>query len=310
MEKIAITVCTYRRPAGLARLLASLGRMRLTCLDDRQITLVTVDNSPEGSAETAARTGQGRFALQYVHEPRKGLAYARNAALEAAFELGASRAAFIDDDEAAHPDWLESLHRALNASSDAAAALGPVLPVFETAPPPWLPVEAYAKQPRLSARTALEGYTCNALVALAPVHALGVRFDPRFNDTGGEDVAFFEALIAGGCELAWSEDALVYEFIPRERMRAGWLLRRWYRTGNSAAVAQAAPSASARASAFGRGVLRLGYGSARIAAAVPAALRGQPEAVIGSFYTACRGAGYIAGAFGSTYREYARPDYR
>ncbi len=104
----------------------------------------------------------------------------------------------------------------------------------------------------------------------------------------------------------------MHEFVPTHRMRANWLFRRWYRTGIvEAQLAQgAAPSLGGRVRNLARGLARLGAGSARSLYALIVHGWREPDRFIASFYTLCRGAGYVSGALGLSYREYSLPTYR
>src|SRR3546814_12640715 len=42
----------------------------------------------------------------------------------------------------------------------------------------------------------------------------------------------FRDLLDAGERIVFAADAVVYETVPPSRPRLGWLLRRWYRTGN------------------------------------------------------------------------------
>ena len=95
-------------------------------------------------------------------------------------------------------------------------------------------------------------------------------------------------------------------------MRANWLFRRWYRTGIvEAQLAQgAAPSLGGRLRNIAHGSARLGAGGARSLYALARYGWREPDRFIASFYTLCRGAGYVSGALGLSYREYSLPSYR
>jgi glycosyltransferase involved in cell wall biosynthesis len=294
-------------------LLAALDRQRLGNLSDGSLEIVVIDNSIEGAA---AATWQAagcklRFPIAFKHEPRKGLAFARNAALAAALQPGVTHIAFIDDDELPAPDWIASLVATLEYKGTA-AAIGPVLPVFAAPPPFWLPVLAYGdlRQPRDGLVD--DGYTCNAIISRAAIDALSLSFDARFNDTGGEDTMFFKRLTDGGEKIAWAEGAVVYAPIPEHRMRARWLWRRWYRTGDIEAALGRYNAASLTGKLYNlvRGLARLGGGGLRIAKAALFDSWRKPGAFVASFYTLCRGAGLIASVGGVRYREYVAPDYR
>lgn len=311
--KVAIGVCTHNRGAGLTALLTILGRQRVPDLDDRQIVVIIADNSLGGSAKgiSMASARSGRFAIEYVHEPRRGLAFARNAALQAAISCGATHLAFIDDDELPSREWLQSLLKSLTRSA-AAAAIGPVYPIFASPPAAWLPTAAFATRREPVSGFVNEGYTCNSIIELAAVKRFDLAFDERFNETGGEDTFFFKKLLDCGGRIAWAEDAVVHEVVPGHRMSAMWLWRRWYRTGTLEAYLGGfnADSGAGRLINFGRGVARLGVGGIRIAGGAALVLFGQPAAFVASFYTFCRGAGLVASAFGYQYKEYAVPGYR
>ena len=68
---------------------------------DIEIVVIVIDNDPGGSAReiVAGYMDAAPFVVRYLHEPRRGIAFARNAALDAAQESGAKWIAFIDDDD-------------------------------------------------------------------------------------------------------------------------------------------------------------------------------------------------------------------
>jgi glycosyltransferase involved in cell wall biosynthesis len=311
--RVAVCVCTYHRPDGLKALLAALDRQRIDELQNAAVEIVVIDNSTAGDA--AARweaTGSKlRFAITFKHEPRKGLAFARNAALRAALQPAVTHIAFIDDDELPGPDWIVSLLATLDRKKTA-AAIGPVLPVFATPPPFWLPVMAYGdlREPRDG--LVEDGYTCNAIISRAAIDALSLSFDARFNETGGEDTMFFKCLTDVGGKIAWAESAVVYAPIPEHRMRARWLWRRWYRTGDVEASLGRYDAASLTGKIYNlvRGFARIGGGGLRVAKAALCDSWRKPGAFVASFYTLCRGAGLIASVNGVRYKEYVAPDYR
>jgi len=309
-RKIAVCIPTYNRPQGLRTLLAGLQRMRLPKIRDEELVVVIIDNSATQSAKDifVDVSKRYRFALVCTWERRKGLCYARNAALEKAIELSATHIAFIDDDEVPHPEWLSALLDVLD-STGAAAAIGPAHPIFEVPPPRWLPLSSFATHaPAGADGFVADGYTSNAIIDMAPIKAHGLRFDMRFNETGGEDTLFFRALQKSNNKIAWAERAIVYDLIPRHRMSARWLWRRWYRTGMT--EASLGEPGQGRATHLARGSIRIAGGSLRIAWAALGSTWRRPDRLIASFYTACRGAGLIAHALGRNYAEYAANKYR
>ena len=308
MHEIAICICTFERPAGLGALLGGIERQRLVQLDDRAVTIVVVDNSPAATAREAcsALSAGWRFRVSYVHEPRKGLAVARNRALAAAAATGAALVAFIDDDEMPEPSWLERLVERITVSG-AAAACGPVYPIFQSPPPPWLPVDAYTTRQRARDGFAEMGHTGNSIFDAAALRSAGLSFDARYNESGGEDTIFFKKLRAKGLTIAWAEDAIAHELVPPQRMSARWLWQRWSRTGEiEAHLGSANPdSLKGRLVSMVRGLVRIAAGSLRVLGAVATSRWRGPSSVLASTYTFCRGLGLIASAVGYRHRTYA-----
>jgi glycosyltransferase involved in cell wall biosynthesis len=312
--KTAICVCTYDRPFGLSLLLKALDALRLPQhYADEHIILVVVDNSEHGTARKTVNSflETGRFGVTYVQEKKKGLSFARNAALDAARQADASLLAFIDDDEVPHPDWLRHLLTALEVSG-AAAAIGPVCPIFTAMPFGRVPVGAYATRRSQTGGMVEDGYTCNVVMRLSAIDDNAIRFDEAFNETGGEDTLFFQKWRQRGLKIAWAENAVVYEFVPAARITSRWLLRRWYRTGNTESHLGAYPPDGAKGMLhnLARGSARVAAGGGRVAWAALRHAGRRPENVVASCYTLCRGAGLIAAVFGRRYDEYSRTRYR
>jgi GT2 family glycosyltransferase len=95
----AVTVCipTRDRPKELARALASISRSSVP------VTQVVVsDDGHDAATETVCRDAP--VEVDYVHGPRRGIGANRNRAIAAA---NAEIVAFIDDDGALLPDFLE-----------------------------------------------------------------------------------------------------------------------------------------------------------------------------------------------------------
>ncbi len=310
MDKVVVGICTYQRLEGLSALLAALQRLQLGQLAAEQITILVVDNSAAGMSKATCEAAMSstRFAIQYVSETRRGLAYVRNAALAEAQRLGATHLAFIDDDEVPEPIWLEQLYESIKREG-AAAACGPVYPLFEAAPGPWVPIQSYA----LTGLEDTVGHTGNTILDVKKLASLDLQFDIRFNETGGEDTYFFRALSsATGKPIAFADAAVIWERVPPSRMKARWLLRRWFRTGLVEARLRSAGAGTARARTanIAKGVARLAYGSTKIVAAPIVAIKRGRQHFVACCFTFCRGAGYVASAYGHRYAEYAPPPKR
>lgn len=246
---VAIGICTFRR-TSVADCLASLTGL------ERGVSVIVADNddAPSAQARIAEIAATFPLALRYVHAPARNISVARNAVLDAARASGARNLAFLDDDEVAGPGWLEALQKR-QAETGAEAVVGPVRALYRPDAPAWMQRGAVhdARPPPLPGGWLRDGYTSNVLLDLAAPALRGLRFDPARGRTGGEDTAFFRALLEAGGRIAWAPEALVCETVPDDRATLSWLLLRRYRMGQThAGLIRDGKGAAAR---LGAGVL-------------------------------------------------------
>lgn len=300
--RVVVCVATYRRPAGLQRLLGALDAQVFSD-PPPQLRVIVIDNDAEGSARQVCDAAAGWLSLPltYAIEKRRGISQARNAALVTAFPT-AEFAAFIDDDEVPERDWLDQLLRAQRRQG-ADAVTGPCLPRFSTTPPDWLVAGGFFERPQHNDGAGLSHcYTHNALVRCAALEALDALFDERLALTGGEDVELFERLAAAGYAIVWAAGAVVHDCIPPERATASWVLRRAFRTGSSSANI-----ARLRGLGLPATVRLLAHGSYCVARGglelLAAPLRGR-TAALSALRLVCWGAGRLWGACGGRFEAY------
>jgi succinoglycan biosynthesis protein ExoM len=232
MTDVDVLIPTLRRPDQLTRALRSV--FRQTGAAELIRSIVVVDNSPEGSAADAveALRPAAPVPLVLVHEPRAGIANARNAGLAVS---AAPLVAFIDDDEEAPPGWLAVL-RKTHLQLGSAVTFGPVKGVAPDAPP-----EHRAYLDRFFSRldeweTGLIPiyYGCgNSMMTRALALAAPGPFDLTANFTGGEDDRLFSKLRQSGLTFGWAGDAWVWEYAPAHRANLGYALKRAFCYGQS-----------------------------------------------------------------------------
>lgn len=300
---VAIAAATVDRPDGLQALLDGIARLTFERVAEPAISVVIVDNSATGSAQGIVldQAARLRWPLIYRHEPRRGLVHARNAQLAAAPD-NADWIAMIDDDEIPDPAWLDAL-LATAAATSVPLVAGPVVPVFTAPPPAWAVSGRFFEMGPFADRQPIDTlYTGNALVSLRTVRAAGWRFDPAFNESGGEDEHFFRRAFAAGLTAVTAADARVFETIPPAKTTPRWLLRRHFRMGTTLATIDRLNDASTLAllRRSAKGLARLALGIARLAT-VP---RHGRLALMRGLADVARGAGAIAGVFGMRYGEY------
>jgi succinoglycan biosynthesis protein ExoM len=299
---VAICIATYRRPAGLKRLLTSLDALTFSAGPAPRITVVIVDNDAANPlAGTAAeKAAWSRHPILYRIEPVQGLASVRNACLDTS-PRNATAIAFLDDDEWVEPQWLDAL-LAMQAQSGAGVIQGPVRGVFAAAPAVWMSNNGlYDVGPFEDGESLTSGATGNCLIMREALERTAVRFDARFNASGGEDTDFFMRLLAKDVRIATAARAIAYEDVPPERMRLGWMLKRQFRVGHTlGVVARVHASGGGRAKRATKAVGRIGYGAAQ---AVLGATHSQALMVKGACNVAW-GCGTLAAFLGSKVNVY------
>jgi glycosyltransferase involved in cell wall biosynthesis len=121
---LTVAICTKDRPDTLMRCLTSLLSLQLPDSNASQrFEVLVVDNAP--SDERTHDVVKSLPSIGYVREPKPGLNFARNLAVQKATgEL----LAFLDDDVTVDQDWLDGLREAWSENPDAAAFTGLVLP--------------------------------------------------------------------------------------------------------------------------------------------------------------------------------------
>lgn len=228
-----IMVPTFRRPELLQRCLRSC--QALSIPSELSWDVVVVDNSVDAEArsQVEAFAKQSHFQLRYAHQPRPGIAAARNMGVSL---CQGHYVAFLDDDEAARHNWLEQLHAARQRHNADAVfgrvnveipegadwartmlehSIGRNLPIKEGLVP-------LGQEPKLG--------TGNSLFSLSCLD--GDRtFDDALGLSGGEDSALIQRVSQSGGRLVWAPTAQVEETVLAGRATLRFLMERRFSSG-------------------------------------------------------------------------------
>lgn len=228
-SSLAIGVPTFQRRDRLRTLLPPLLDQADALLESdlgvAEVRIIVVDNDPAESARSIVDEHTDR--VEYHVEPEPGISSARNRILDVA--ASADHLVFIDDDETPSPHWLVGLVR-LQAETRAAAVAGRVVSVPDGDVHPFVEAGGFldrahrAGTPTGSRIT--RAATNNLLVDLRFVRRIGLRFDPRFGLTGGEDSLFTSLLVRAGGLMVWCHEAVVHDHVSAERMTPHYMLSR------------------------------------------------------------------------------------
>jgi GT2 family glycosyltransferase len=214
--------------------LAGVAKQKLSDRDvGLRLRVIVVDNDAAGSAAAVCDRLRPSYPwpLVYTIEPRVGITFARNRAIE----VGKTDdfIAFLDDDEIPAENWISEL-LFVQQQYAAHAVFGPALTFFPEPVPKWATEGHFFYGPRKPTGTICStGSTQNVLFSTRILRDPGLRFDEKFALSGSEDYDFFLRVSRAGYRLVWADEALVTEWCPRNRAKVGWLLRRHFRYGST-----------------------------------------------------------------------------
>jgi succinoglycan biosynthesis protein ExoM len=226
---VSIVIPTFRRPERALE--AARSALAQACYASFEVVLV--DNDPAGSALAPLRELQDDR-VTVVHEPRAGVANARNAGLRAA---KGELIAFLDDDEVAPSGWLGELLRVQRAYK-ADVVFGPVRTRLATKPRDHDEYfdAFFARDP-----THVEGvinvfYGCGCSLVRRAALPWAEPFPAERNEIGGEDDLLFQAMEARGARFAWAPGAFVWETPETSRVTLAYTLKRAFAYGQGPAT--------------------------------------------------------------------------
>jgi glycosyltransferase involved in cell wall biosynthesis len=303
MIHIAVIAITYRRPAGLVKLLKALETQQCGEPARRvRLTAVVVDNDSTGSAAASVEPfkSSGTLAVRYVVEPLQGIPLARNAGI-AAVPADAEFLCFIDDDEWPGQTWIDELLKT-QRSTGADCVHGAVVPVYPEGTPKWLIESRIFESWQFDDQARLKmAHSNNVMLSTAFIRRTGHRFEERMRMSGGSDYLFFRQAVALGMQIVWSAAAPVYEDVPPNRLRLRWILQRQYRLGNTFSVSERfAGTRLGMIAWMPKGIARIGLGIVMLPALLFSSYYGMRAIV-----HLLRGAGTVGGVFGHVHQEYS-----
>lgn len=225
------TVSVVIASMGRASLLTTLASIdRATLPPNEVLEIVIADDSSDGSVAARIVGQRYGFPIHIVPVGARNVAIARNASLDA---TRGDWLLLVDDDEYVDPAWIVE-HLRVARQFDADAVIAPVYPVYPDAAPDW-----FKKADPMfhdigwseTGRRVTYGQSGNSLIRAESLARLGLRFDPEFGRTGGEDDDFFRRFAAAGAKLVVTDRAKAWESVPADRANAGYVQGRMSRTG-------------------------------------------------------------------------------
>lgn len=217
MTRICLGICTRQRPILLSQCLESIQDLDIP--DQSGLMIVIVDNDDTASARGLVEDFQREnpnLAVYYLHEPRQGIALARNAILRFARNHLSDWIVMLDDDQHVPHSWLLDLFAA-QFKTGADVVKSSVTYHYPDPLPRWAFPKTKPHKWRLNADLA----TTNGVLfsgALIDPHDFGLRFREAYNLSSGEDRDFFKSARRGGALIVHTPDAVAYEMLPPSRL--------------------------------------------------------------------------------------------
>jgi cellulose synthase/poly-beta-1,6-N-acetylglucosamine synthase-like glycosyltransferase len=220
---ISVCVCSYQRPALLKRTLIGLSAQDTKGQFEYSVVVCDNDDRESARAVVSELSPKSPQTITYCCEPRRGIAHARNTALDNAT---GDAIAFIDDDEVPDEQWLYHLYDS-QQKQVASAVLGPVRPYFDGEPPAWILKAGLCNRPEHPTGYMLAWSECRTgNVLFKKEITQGIQPVFRAEMVTGSDVDFFLRLAQKGHKFTWCNEAVVYELVPPNRWKRSFMLKR------------------------------------------------------------------------------------
>jgi len=225
---VTVIIPTYKRPEGLARALSSI-LSQGSC--GRLLEVLIADNDPEGSAQVYVKqiADEASVPIIYIHAPQPGVSNARNAAMAKA---RGRYIAWLDDDQEAGPNWITSY---LSTAERYGAALTfcPSPAVIEGAAKghPFF-VKFFSRSGSADSGVISEFHGCgNSFMDRNKFNLPNPVFEPKANESGGEDDILFTYIQSQNVITAWTPESYVMEYVPAWRATANYVRKRSFGFG-------------------------------------------------------------------------------
>ncbi len=256
--KFSVAICTWNRAELLRRTLISLSRLRMPT--DWHWQIVVVDNNSTDRTADVVREFESQMPLRLVSEPRQGLSFARNRAIE---NCTGQVIVWTDDDVEVAPAWLVAYGELIDRTPEGSFWGGPIRPKFLGPRPTWLMKNWDVCQGCFAARELGQDsfectadrlpYGANFAVRTSVQHKF--LFDERLGRKGNslvgdEELDLMRRLMAAGHRGFWVPGATVEHLIPPQRMTLDFVRR--YFIGQGWRLGSSTQSSSRTARLFRR----------------------------------------------------------
>ncbi len=229
-SQIAICIITYKRFKKLKLCIESIIEQKTKFKYD----IIIVDNDSESNIKKPVQkiSAEKKVNIKYYIENKKGIPFARNKCVEVT-KNNYEYLIFIDDDEEASDNWLNSLVRSIK-EFNCDVVIGPVLSEFNHKTYKSINVKEFFNRKRYNSGSIMKnGRTGNMIAHSYLFKKYKQPFEVGFNKMGGSDSHFFKKIHKDGFITKWNDEAIVKEIVPEQRTKISWIIKRMMRVGAS-----------------------------------------------------------------------------
>ncbi len=232
--KASIIIPTYQRPAFL---LDALKNVRTQNFPADEYEIIVVDNTTIPTPELASLCDSVQPLMCYIHEPRSGLHNARHAGARAA---KGDILVYADDDVTCDANFLTEILKPYS-DPEVGCVGGKILPAWEVAPPEWTNI--FPKS-FLSILDDNDGpkevqwiYGCNFSIRKKLLFEVGGFNPDSFGNRkmwwcrGDGEIGLLRKVRAAGGKVIYNPAAVVWHFIPKERLTVEYFRERAFKAG-------------------------------------------------------------------------------
>ncbi|MDN3401563.1 glycosyltransferase family A protein [Pseudoalteromonas sp. APC 3213] len=231
IKNVQISICTYRRPELLKKLLISIFEAMKPSIF--KLSILIVDNDIDESAKPViSEFNNDEININYLAESSRNISVVRNACLAMGLETSADFILFLDDDEFIGTSYFVELEKSyLKYKPD--IIIGPVITVYYPNTPRWvLASKIFERARHITGKKLSTGNTGNAFVSIELIKKVGL-FDPEYGRSGGEDSNYFYRCKAFNAKFIWCNEAEAFEYLAVERANLKYATLRARRGGQT-----------------------------------------------------------------------------
>ena len=213
---VAIIICSRQRPELLTRALGCLAR--LTLPERCALRFAVVENDENPAYGEIIKSFGKTMDIEHIIAPEPGLSRARNKALETAIAMKVDWLGSVDDDQIIDPEWLVHMVGAIRKYQDTDMFVGQWRRTVPENTPKWHPPNRPPNKAKTGTliKNGAGGNTIFHARVFSP-DAMALRFDDRFNASGGEDSEFGTHYLAKGGKIRHVLEAITTEEIHPDR---------------------------------------------------------------------------------------------